>query len=133
RLQPRGAIVAEMREGEAMNARGGHVDAISSSCPALCRASTPFLPSKTWMAGTSPAMTKSIQSVSDGNCSHPHRHQHIERGLVVLVLHQGRRTGIGEPEHGDLALDLAGDVEQIARVESDIERVGGVLDLDLFG
>jgi hypothetical protein len=29
-----------------------------SSCPALCRASTPSVqPSKAWMAGTSPAMT----------------------------------------------------------------------------
>src|SRR5262245_7906721 len=27
------------------------------SCPALCRASTPFFENKTWMAGTSPAMT----------------------------------------------------------------------------
>jgi hypothetical protein len=44
----------------------------------------------------------------------PHRHQHVEGALAVLVLHQGRRTGVGEPEHGDLALDLRGDVEQIA-------------------
>src|SRR5712664_4900355 len=32
---------------------------MKSSCPALCRASTSLLqPRKTWMAGTSPAMTK---------------------------------------------------------------------------
>src|SRR5262249_31537896 len=32
---------------------------LSTSCPASCRASTfLFLPSKTWMAGTSPAMTR---------------------------------------------------------------------------
>jgi hypothetical protein len=35
------------------------VKMLQSSCPALGRASTPFYyrPHKTWMAGTSPAMT----------------------------------------------------------------------------
>ncbi len=41
--------------------------------------------------------------------------------------------GIGELEHGDLAFDLRGDVEQIARVEADIERIGVVFDLELLG
>jgi hypothetical protein len=37
-----------------------------SSCPALCRASTSFLSrSKTWMAGTSPAMTNKGLSAVD--------------------------------------------------------------------
>src|SRR5262249_36154214 len=67
RIQGSPAIVAEVRQRQAMNAGRGHVEIISSSCPALCRASTSFwlqdfpapsLPgSKTWMAGTSPAMT----------------------------------------------------------------------------
>ena len=56
--------------------------------------------------------------------SHPHRHQHVERALGVLVLDQRRRAGIGELEHRHLALDLRGDVEQVARVEADIERIG---------
>ena len=62
--------------------------------------------------------------------SHPHRHQHVERALGVLVLDQRRRAGIGELEHRDLALDLRRDVEQVARVEADIERIGVVLDLE---
>jgi hypothetical protein len=65
----------------------------------------------------------------DGNPSHPHRHQDVKRALGVLVLDQGRRAGIGEPEHRNLTLDLRCDVEQVSRVEADIERVGGVLDL----
>ena len=65
--------------------------------------------------------------------SHPHRHQHVERTLVVLVLHQGRRAGVGEAERGDVAFDLGGDVEEVAGVEADIEGVGGVFDLELLG
>ena len=41
--------------------------------------------------------------------SHPHRHQHVQRALVVAVLHQGRRAGVGEAERGDVAFDLGGD------------------------
>ena len=45
---------------------------------------------------------------------------------------------LSAPPFADLAaaeraLDLAGDVEQIARVETDIERVGRVFDLELLG
>src|SRR5712671_2080955 len=40
RLQARRAIIAEMREGEAVDAGGGHRETILSSCPASCRAST---------------------------------------------------------------------------------------------
>src|SRR5207253_5039980 len=54
---------------------------------------------------------------------HPHRHQHVKRALGFLVLDQRRRSGVGEHEHGGLALDLGGDVEQVARVEADIERI----------
>jgi hypothetical protein len=39
---------------------------------------------------------------------HPHRHQHVERAFCVLILDQGRRTRIGELEHGNFALDLSG-------------------------
>src|SRR2546421_360199 len=42
-------------------------------------------------------------------------------------------TSVGQPQHRDFAFDLGGDVEQIARVEADIERVGGVFDFELFG
>src|SRR6476619_1786676 len=39
-----------------------------SSCPALCRASTSYFPQarKTWMAGTSPAMTQGERCLSPG-------------------------------------------------------------------
>src|SRR5580704_2002963 len=56
----------------------------------------------------SPAMTRSEGS------SHPHRHQNVERALVVFVLHQGRRAGIGEFQDRDLAFDLGGDVQEVA-------------------
>ena len=70
---------------------------------------------------------------SRAKASHPHRHQHVERALGVLVLDQGRRAGIGEAQHRHLAVELGRDVEQIARVESDIDRIGRVIDLDLLG
>ena len=63
-----------------------------------------------------------VKPGNDSGGSHPHRHQHVERALVVLVLHQRRRAGVGEAEYGDFALDLGGDVEQVARVETDIEE-----------
>ena len=40
---------------------------------------------------------------------------------------------VGELEAGLLALELAGDVEEIARVEADLERACAVLDADLLG
>src|SRR5690242_4066429 len=69
----------------------------------------------------------------DSGRSDPHRHQDVERALRVLVLDERRRAGIGEPQDRDLAFDLRRDVEQIARVEADIERLGLVIDLELFG
>src|ERR1700737_2280690 len=56
--------------------------------------------------------------------SHPHRHQHVERAFGILVLHQRWRTGIGQSQHRDLALDLRRDIQEVARVETDIERGG---------
>ena len=103
---------------------------IYSSWPGLSRPSTTYLSSpKTWMPGTRPGMT----TTSTRRKLHPHRHQHVERALGVLVLDQRRRAGVGELEHRDLAFDLRGDVEQIARVEADIERIGVVVDLELLG
>ena len=57
-----GAGVARPRAGrERVPAEGEEVTTrdinTSESCPALCRASTSWIHSKTWMAGTSPAMT----------------------------------------------------------------------------
>src|SRR5438045_2834683 len=68
-----------------------------------------------------PALGSSAGYAGEGaRPSHPHRHQHIQRALVVAVLHQGRRAGVGELERGDVAFDLCGDVEQIAGIEADI-------------
>src|SRR5712672_2202540 len=64
--------------------------------------------------------------------SHPHRHQHVERALGIAILDQGRRARIGEAEHRRVALDLSRDVEQVARVEADIEWLRAVLDLDFL-
>src|SRR5262245_23003533 len=64
---------------------------------------------------------------------HPHRHQDVERTGSALVLDQGRRTRIGELQDRSVALDLAGNVEQIARVETDIDRIGLVAHLKLLG
>ena len=52
--------------------------------------------------------------------------------MRIFVLDQRRRAGIGELEHRRLALDLRRDVEQIARVEADIERIGLVFDFEFF-
>src|SRR5262245_49170477 len=62
-----------------------------------------------------------------------HRHQHIDGAGGVAVLDQCRRARIGQLQQGTLALDLGRDVEQVARVEPDIERIGLVLDLELLG
>ena len=51
---------------------------------------------------------------------------------VGRIEHQGGRGGVGEAELGGLALDLVGDVQQIAGVEADLEGLGVVVDLDLF-
>ncbi len=52
---------------------------------------------------------------------HAHRHQHVERRLVARVVDHGRRARIGELERRPLALELAGDIEQIASVEADLK------------
>ena len=72
---------------------GRHFPALTqrgSSCPALCRASTSSLAvtQKTWMAGTSPAMTeKALRPVSDFQklllTAHPN-HYYIPRHPVPL-------------------------------------------------
>ena len=53
---------------------------------------------------------------------HPQRHQHVLDAGVAGIEHQGGRGGVGEAELGRLAADLAGDVQQIAGVEADLER-----------
>src|SRR5258708_3581854 len=63
----------------------------------------------------------------------PHRHQYIERASGILVLDQGGRTGVGKFQNRGFAFDLSGDIEQIARIESDIDRIGLIDDLELFG
>src|SRR4029077_2242430 len=54
-----GEIVGPGEELQRVVDGGRDFHSFIPSCPALCRASTPFWPeSKTWMAGTSPAMTQ---------------------------------------------------------------------------
>ena len=62
---PRQRLDARIRGHERSPERRGHEARAenSASCPALCRASTSFfthVASKTWMAGTSPAMTERV-------------------------------------------------------------------------
>src|SRR5690606_35483552 len=51
-----------------------------------------------------------------------HRHQHIDRLVVVAVAHEGRRAGIGEREGSLRTVELSGDVELVARIETDFVR-----------
>src|SRR3954451_17350653 len=55
---------------------------------------------------------------------HPHRHQDVQRGRVFAVLDQGRGAGVCKLEQRRVAVELAGDVEEVAGVEADIERAG---------
>src|SRR6266478_4237747 len=65
--------------------------------------------------------------------SHPHRHQHIQGTLGLLVGEQRRRTGVSELEYRRVAFELGRDIQQITRVESDIERIGVIADLKFLG
>src|SRR4029453_10883646 len=78
--------------------------------------------------GTASSMAKARATGS----LHPHGHQHIERALVSDVAHERRRRGIGERELGALALDLLGDIQQVARVEADFEIATAILHLQLL-
>src|SRR5207248_7104997 len=53
-------------------------------------------------------------------------------GLRSGIAHDGRRTGIGHLELDILALNLLGDVEQIARIEADLDRSVLVAHFELF-
>src|SRR6185437_9531681 len=72
-------------------------------------------------------------SYSERRCSHPERHQHIERVRPVAIHDDGRRAGIGELNQRRVAGKLLGDFQQITRVEADLDGGGIVIDLDLLG
>ena len=59
---------------------------------------------------------------------HAHRHQDVERAFVASVLDHRRRARVGEQELHLVALDLPGDIQQIARIEADLERRRAVVD-----
>src|SRR6202034_2651594 len=86
-----------------------------------------------WAARRCNFGTTSPHPIPDRRSLHAHRHQHVERAVRILVLDKGRRAGIGKLEHGGFALDLRGNVEEVARIETDIDRIGSVFDLDLLG
>src|SRR5918993_3237457 len=48
---------------------------------------------------------------------HPHRHQHVEGRRALPVLDEGGRARIGELEQSGVAIELAGDVEEVAGIE----------------
>ncbi len=56
------AAKAAREKIERVRARSICIVSLSTSCPALCRASTPYLDqSKAWMAGTSPRLSGSCE------------------------------------------------------------------------
>src|SRR5829696_2488308 len=61
-----------------------------------------------------------------------HWHQNVQGAFRILVLDQGRRSWVGQLQHGGLTFDLRRDVQQVAGIEADIERIGSVLDLNFL-
>src|SRR5262245_43496745 len=64
--------------------------------------------------------------------SHAHGHQDVDRGRILRPAHQRRRGGIREHEARPFTFDLLGDVEEVARIEPDLERTVGIVDLQLL-
>src|SRR5579862_337574 len=62
-----------------------------------------------------------------------HRHQDVERAAIGAVAHDRRRSRIGHRKARALALDLLGNIEQIARVEADLQRLRVVAHFDFLG
>src|SRR6188508_1423841 len=76
-------------------------------------------------AAPSPSTIKpsnAIRTARNG-ASDPERHQHVLDARVFRVEHQGRAGRVGEAELGGLAGDLAGDVQEVAGVETDLETL----------
>src|SRR6188474_1133678 len=94
--RPRGSRAFSLLGLSAMRSlRGRFWQDLSASCPALCRASTScFLhSSKTWMAGTSPAMTDRERWRGS---SHP-RFCHYPRNRIILGVDQaGERRAMAQ-------------------------------------
>src|SRR5215204_883717 len=69
--------------------------------------------------------TPTLPLAGEGRCRggalHPHRHQDVEGGRALAVLDDRRGARVGELEEGGVAVELAGDVEEVAGVEADIE------------
>src|SRR4029453_4949518 len=57
----------------------------------------------------------------------PHRHQHIKRRRLVVFAKQSRRGGIGEMDLDRIALDLPQNVEQVTRIEADLETLRAII------
>ena len=84
-----GAIVL----GQASRSR---IKCLSTSCPGLSRASTSLnslKQARTWMAGTSPAMTKKTETTR----RHAHRSRNLRRALPQFPLGHSRRASTWRP------------------------------------
>ena len=57
----------------------------------------------------------------------------MERAGIAGVPNQRRRAGIAEEEADRLAFNLRCDIKNIARVETDIEWLGAIVGVQLFG
>ena len=61
--------------------------------------------------------------------SHPHRHQHVERGGLVVLAEQGRGGGVGRVDYDAVSPSICPqNVEQVAGVEAyDLEQIGAII------
>src|SRR5438045_2300001 len=64
--------------------------------------------------------------------SDPHRHDDVLEALLARVADQRARRGVAKCALELITRDVVQDVEQIVHVEADIERVAGILHLDLL-
>src|SRR3954471_24677213 len=64
--------------------------------------------------------------------SDPHRHDDVLEALLARVADQRARRGVAKCALELITRHVVQDVEQIVHVEADIERVAGILHLDLL-
>ncbi len=74
------------------------------------------------LVGTEVLQDQPAYGCHDREPSHAHRHEDIERGRALAILNHCRRAGIGELEQRGVAIELSGNIHQIAGIEADIER-----------
>src|SRR5205085_2972852 len=64
---------------------------------------------------------------TDGKSSDAHRHQDVKRVRLVILAEQRRGGGIGQMDFDRVAVDLSKDIEEVARVEADLETIVAII------